>query len=37
MPAFVRMTVCDEEGLGFVTGCEKSAGAVDDAADMVVE
>ena len=34
-PAFVRMAFCDEEGLGFVAGCEKDAGVANAVADMV--
>ncbi len=34
-PAFVRMTFCVDEGLGFVAGCEKETGVVNAVVDMV--
>ncbi len=35
VPAFVRMTFCVDDGLGFVAGCEKEAGVVNAVVDMV--
>lgn len=36
-PALERMMVCEEDGLGFDTGCAQGAGVVNANADMVVD